>query len=147
MHRKVAAALVAALALALASCGGSEKTETVSRAQLISRLEATCLAGQREGKKQAQGSSGQEAFLKAVLADQKYVLDRVGNVEATGSAKADFDTYKDAVQRQVDLLERLASADRADLPRAVRAMQPQLEAVSTRARSSLVRLDAERVCG
>src|SRR5215207_2754564 len=111
MHRKVAAALVVALALGIASCGGGQKTETVSRAQLINRLETACLAGAREARKQAQEGGGVTAGAEMYLVNLKKIDDEVGNLETTGRAGRDFDVYKDAVRRRLDAFERIVSAD------------------------------------
>jgi len=146
MHRTVAAALVAALALALASCGGSEKTQTVTRAELISRLESACLAGQRAAGRETSGKTGQRAFLTALLVYQKLVIDRVGTLETVGAAKADFDAYKDVVRSRLVVLERIAAASNGDLARSLRAAKPQLEALSTRAQVTFHRLGARHVC-
>jgi acyl-CoA reductase-like NAD-dependent aldehyde dehydrogenase len=146
MHRKVAAALIAALTLALASCGGGQKTETVSRAQVVSRLEAACLAGQREARKQAQRGSGREVFLHAIIANLRTIRDKVGNLETSGSGKAAFDSYKETVRARLDAFERIAAAGRADQPRVIRAERSVIGAGGQRAHAAIVRLGAEHVC-
>jgi hypothetical protein len=141
MHRKVAAALVAALALAVVSCGGSE-SETLTGAALVRRIETACREGQREAAKQsrASGSRGQTAFITAVLAGQKAELDAIDNVDATGASKADFEDFKAGVQARVDAIERVASADRADLQRAIREAQPAAEAAGRKIEAAARRL-------
>jgi hypothetical protein len=130
MHRKVAAALVAALALAVASCGGSE--ETLTRAQLVRRIETACREGQNEARKQSRGArtGDQTAFVAALLAGQNAELDALDGVNATGAAKADFEAFKEGVQERIDAIERVASADRADFQRAMRDAQAPAEAAS-----------------
>jgi len=145
MHRKVAAALVAALALAVASCGGSE-SETLTGAALVRRIETVCREGQREAAKAARaarGSSGQATFLSAVLAGQKVVSDALDDVTTTGAAKADFEAFKAGVQTRVDLIERVASADRADVQRAMREVQSEAEAASRKVEAAARSLGVE----
>lgn len=144
MHRKVAATLVAALALGVASCGGTERTETVSRAELISRLESACRAGQREAAKQARDRRA--AFLEVLIANLTTIDDHVGRLETTGEAKADFEDYKDTVRSRLDALRQIAAADAADRQRLVRAQRPAIGAASIRARAAIVRLGARHIC-
>jgi hypothetical protein len=141
MHRKVAAALVAALALAVASCGGSE--ETLTRAQLVRRIETACKEGQREGTKQvraARGAEDQATFIAALLAGQKAELDALHNVKSTDAAKTDFAAFKEGVQARIDVIERVTSANRADFQRALRAAQPTAEAITRRVEAAIRRL-------
>jgi hypothetical protein len=141
MHRKVAAALVAALALAVASCGGSE--ETLTRAQLVRRIETACKEGQREGSKQVRASRGAETqatFIKALLAGQKTEFDALKNVKSADAAKADYEVFKEGVKARIDVIERVASADRAHFQSAMRAAQPTAEAISRRLEVAIRRL-------
>jgi hypothetical protein len=144
MHRKVAAALVAALALGVASCGGSE--ESLTRAQLVSRIEQACRDGQREAQRQmrAAGRAGGAAtFLTAVLAGQKSELDAIDNFKVPDAAKADYEAFKDGVQARVDAIERAASADRADVQRAMRSVQAEAEAAARKIETSARSLGIE----
>ncbi len=145
MYRKVAAALVAALALTLASCGGSGTT-TVSRAELVQRLNTACLAGQRVIRERMHGQRDATAYLNAVIADQKYVLSKVGNLETTGPAKAVFDGFKDVMRRRLVALERDASASRADFARVTAQEEPLISASGARTHAALVALRAPHVC-
>lgn len=154
MHRKVAAALVAALALALASCGGSQsqRTETVvraatvSRAQVISRLEAACLAGQDAAQREAHAATRKAAFLKAIIANLRTIRDMVEPLETTGSAKAAFDAYKETVRTRLDTFERIASAHGAEQQRLIIASRPAIGAAGHRAHEAIVALGARHVC-
>jgi hypothetical protein len=137
MHRKVAVALVAVLALGIASCGGSEKTLT--RAELVRQVERACKDGQRAGQKQARADGG-SGFIRAVLASQKTVMDKIGDFNASGAAKSDFETFKDGVQTRLDVIERIAAAPRADQPRVMRAEQPTIETTSRRTQAAARRL-------
>lgn len=134
MHRKVAAALVAALALAVASCGGSE-SETLTRAQLVRRIETACREGQRAGTQQVRASRGaesQEAFIAALLAGQKKEFEGLKNVKSADAAKADYEAFKEGVQARIAVIERVTSAGRADFRRELSAAQPQAEALTKR---------------
>ncbi len=145
MHRKVAAALVAALALAVASCGGSE-SETLTRAQLVRRIETACKQGQRESTKQARasgGADGQQAYVAALLAGQKKELDALNNVKSADAAKADYEAFKEGLKARIALIERVASADRANTESAVRAAQPSAEAITRRVEAAIRRLGVE----
>ena len=146
MHRKVAAALVVALALGLASCGGGQKTETVSKAQLISRLEAACLAGTREAQRQAQQRGSVKAQIETFLVNLKKIDDGVGNLETTGRAGADFDTYKDTVERRIDAFERIVAAEGADQAHLIREKRAMIGTTSIRGREAIFALGARHVC-
>jgi hypothetical protein len=142
MHRKVAAALVAALALGIASCGGSETT-TLSRAELVRRVELACREGQREVEKRGRASRGrgdQSSFIDAILAGQQIVMDRIDNLDTSGAARADFETFKDGLQARLDAIERVAEVDRADQQRAIRAVQSDVEVATRRAQTAARRL-------
>ena len=133
MHRKVAAALVAALALTLASCGGSETT--VTRAQLVRRIEVACRDGQLETQKQMRASrrsGGTSTFISAVLSGQKKELEAIDDFKVPDAVKADYESFKEGVRARVDAIERVASAGRANFQSALRAAQPQAEAAARR---------------
>jgi hypothetical protein len=146
MHRTVAAALVAALALALASCGSGEKTETVSRAQLVHRLDAACVAAQRQARTQMRGRSGQTAFAEAIRATLQTVEDRVGNLDTAGSARADFKSYLATVRVRIDALERILSADAADQQGLIARERDVIGPAGSRAHELVVRLGADHIC-
>lgn len=146
MHRKVAAALVVALAHGLAGCGGGQKTETVSRAQLISRLESACLAGQREARQRLRGRMGQIIYAKAIIAELKTIDDRVGNLETTGSEKALFDTYKASLPTRIEALEKIVAADRADRPQVIKTQALVIGPAGRKGNVAFRRLGARHVC-
>lgn len=148
MHRTVAAALVAALALGVASCGGTEKT-TLTRAELVRQIEIACRDGERESQKQMRarrGTNERTAFANAILINQRTVLDRLDGFEASGAAKADFESYKAAVQTRLDAIEKIASSSGADQQRAIAEVQPRVEAASRRAQTALARLGVRHEC-
>jgi len=144
MHRKVAAALVAALALGLASCGGSEPVLT--RAQLTSKMSVACrhalAQAQREMRANARDRS-QMVFVEAILLDQHAVMDRIKNLNPPAAAKADFEAYKQAVQQRIDLVERIKGTGRAGVQRAISSIQRQGEAITRRAQAAARRLGVE----
>jgi len=130
MHRKVAAALIAAFALGIAGCGSG--TTTLTRAELVKRVEAACREGQVTTEKEAKGrsSGGVVALALAVRAGQKVVMDKVKNIEASGAARADWDKLKEGMQRRLDAIERVANADRAHAQSVVRSIERQAQAAS-----------------
>ncbi|MBS1871561.1 MAG: hypothetical protein JSS99_18085 [Actinobacteria bacterium] len=133
MYRKVAAALVAVLALGLASCGGSEPELT--RAQLVRKVELACREAQAIAAREARakGRAGENgAFIAGLLGGQKAVLDRIHNLNAPNSIQSEFDALKQGMQDRIDAVERVASASRADMQRMIRAVQPQAEAAARR---------------
>jgi hypothetical protein len=132
MHRTVVAALVAALALGSAGCGSSERTETVNSAQLVQRLKVACRAGERAGRRELRGTTPL-AFMLAQRASLQTIMDQIDQLDATGPAKADFNTYKHTVRMRLDALGRVAAADRSDQQRALRAEIPTLDAAGGRA--------------
>jgi hypothetical protein len=133
MHRKVAAALVAAFALGIASCGGSEPELT--RAQLVRRVEVACRAGQKVASRPHRTTSGTDAataFLDSIVAGQEVAVERLGDLNAPDAVGDDFDTFKQGMQDRLDLIKRVAAADRAQVEAAMRDIQPQVEAVTRR---------------
>jgi hypothetical protein len=128
MHRKVAAATVAALALAVASCGGSEQT-TLDRAELVRQVELACRAAGQTTEKQGRAQGQSSNAYKALRAGQKLLAARLETLEASGVVKDDFDAYKEGVRARLDALEKVASAPRAEQPRVLRSVQK--EAISS----------------
>ncbi|MGN6187951.1 MAG: hypothetical protein ACTHOE_03550 [Conexibacter sp.] len=141
MHRTVAAVLLATLALGLAGCGSSERTETVGRAQLVRRLVSACQAGERAGRTQLGQRHEPMAFMLARQASLQTTMDRLDHLEATGSAKAPFDEYKHLVRLRLAALARVASANSADQPRVLRAELPAINAASSRAHRLVLAID------
>lgn len=144
MRRKVSAALVVALALALAGCGGSGIT-TVGRAEAVKRLEAACRAGTLEARRMSRSGNGRDSAVEAVRANLETILSRIDKLETSGAAKADFDTYKDALRTRLDVLGRIRSAG-ADRQKVLAAEQPRLERATERAFAAMGRLGATHVC-
>jgi hypothetical protein len=135
MRHSVAVALVAAIALALAGCGSSERTETVASAQLVQRLASACRAGEQAGRSALKGNRGQVAFMLAQRESLRTTMDRIDHLEVTGAARRSFDAYKRTVRARIDALERVASADESDQQRALAAAMPAINAAATRAHS------------
>jgi hypothetical protein len=144
MHRKVAVAIAAVLALGVASCGGSEKT-TVTRAELVRQVELACRDGQRESQRQMRGAraGGRSGFIDAVLAGQRVIVDKIDDFETSGPAKADFEDFQSGMQARLDAIERIAAVDGADQPRAMRAAQPEIEAAGRKTTAAARNLGIE----
>ena len=134
MHRKVAVAIAAALALTVASCGGSETT-TLTRAALVRRVETAC----REAQAAAARASSSDP-ITGLRAAQKRLVEKLDGLEGSGSAKADFDTYKEAARGRSDLIERIASASRAERQRVLRAVAREAEQLGRRLETAATRL-------
>jgi hypothetical protein len=130
MHRTVAAALVAALALGVASCGSSE---SLTRAQLVRRIEIACREGQQLIRRRMRASSRPRAFIAAIIDEQRYVLDRVGGLHPTDAAKAQFDAYKNGLEQRLQVFEEVQSkAHTMSVEKAVDSMRARAEAITTR---------------
>lgn len=140
MHRMVAVALVATLTLALASCGSSERTETVSSTQLATRLSTACRTGERAGRDALKGRSGQVAFALAQRESLRTTMDQIDHLDVSGAAKRDFNAYKQTVRVRLAALERVASADAADQRSALTAAMPAINAAGSRAHSLVLKL-------
>ncbi len=144
MYRKVAAALVAVLALGVASCGESGKTLT--RADLVRQVEAACRQGQQvtQQRGRASGRSGESvAFLTALVVGQRVVVARIKDFNGSGEAKSDFAAFKQSMQQRLALFERVQSAGSAGIQRAIRAVQAEAEAVTRRLQAAATRLGLE----
>ena len=129
MYRKVAAAFVAALALALASCGGSEPQLT--RAQLVRKIEVACRQGERVATRETRAG-----FAVAISASQHVVMERIDDLNPTAAAKADFEALKAAMQQRLRLIDRLKAAGRAEAQRVMREVQAAGEAATRRAQAA-----------
>lgn len=140
MHRKVAAALLAVLALGVASCGSSETT--VTRAQLVSRLETACRAAQRTAQQQLARASASAkrsgaGLVAALEGYERYVLGRVEHVRVSNAgAQRDLATFKETARQRLALIERVRAAG-GNMQRAIAAKQAQIEAATRREQAAL----------
>lgn len=143
MHRKVAAAIVAALAFGLASCGSSQGPE-LTRAQLVSRIESACRAGRVAGEQYARTHRENEGsvlqFLSVMRAGQQVVADKLGDLNPPDSEQADLDAFRQGVQDRIDFLDRVTSGGRAGVERALRTAQAEGEAITERVKAAIRRL-------
>ena len=135
MHRKVAAAIVAVLALGIASCGSSEGPE-LTKAQLVTRIEIACRSGRQATEEYARAHREDAGsalhFVSSILAGQQAVKDKVDELNAPAAEDADFDRFKQGMQDRIELLERVQSAGKADVERAMRSAQAEGEAITQR---------------
>jgi len=140
MHRKVAAALLAVLALGVTSCGSSGRT--VSQAELVRQVELACKEAQREVQSTARRGSGEATvrFVAAVIAGQRLLIARIKQYDGSGEAKAEFADFKQTMQQRLALLERVRSVRSGQLRNAIRGAQAEAEALSTRARAIAARI-------
>lgn len=128
MHRKVAAALVAALALGVASCGGSE--EPLTRAQLVRQLETACRQAQERAAEAGRGARGETDFFAAVLAGQRELVERVDGLEPPDEAANDLETLKSGLAERTDVLAEVAEAGRAEQQRMMADASRRMETVT-----------------
>jgi len=144
MHRKVAVAIAAALALTVASCGGSETT-TLSRAALVKRVETACRAAQDASRRQARATRTPDP-IRALAAGQRTLMEKIEKLEGSGAAKADFDSYKEGVKARFDAIEKVVAAPRADRARVIRSVQAEATDAGTKMQTAAQRLGLEG-CG
>lgn len=143
MHRTVAAALVAALALGIASCGGGEAALT--RAQLVKKIELACREAQRQSQRRIRAITGssnrsREAFITAVVDGQRAQLDRIEDLHPSDAVKADYVAFKDGLKQRLDLFSRLKSVGGANLQRALELASRASDALTTRVQEAARRL-------
>jgi hypothetical protein len=148
MHRKVAAALVAALALGIASCGGSE--EALTRAQLVRKIEVACRHGGEVVDQQSRASARDRSrspeaaasrFVNSVLAGQEAIVSDVEDLTAPDAARDEFDAFKDGLRERAEAVRRAATS--GDVRRAVADVQASVEVMTRRIRAAADALGVE----
>jgi len=144
MHRKVAVAIAAALALTVASCGGSETT-TLGRAALVKRVETACKAAQAAAVRETRATRTPDPMV-ALHVGQRVLVKQLEDLEGSGAAKADFDAYKEGIRARFDAIDKVASASRADRPRVLRSVQADATAANRKLEAAARRLGIEG-CG
>lgn len=140
MHRKVAAALVAALALGVASCGGSEP---LTRAQLVRQLETACRQAQERAAEAGGAARGEGGFFEVVLAGQRVLAERVEGLEVPDELRDDVDTLESGLAERTDLLGDVAEAGRAEQQRLMAEATRRMETVTRDVEGALRRLGVE----
>ncbi len=144
MHRKVAAALVAALALGVASCGGSE---SLTRAELVNRIEAACRqAGQRTQQEQRAARGDETSFFTALVAGQREMVERVEGLEAPDELADEVDTIKTGLADRTEMIASVAEASRAEQQRAMAEIGGRVEDITRRVEAAFRSLGI-RGCG
>jgi len=140
--RRPALAL-AAVALAVAGCGGGHKStsgDSAAKARFIQQADAICAKGNQaispyETKLSGLISSADSAkffaqapglIRKATAVTRKYV-DHLDAVPAPAGDKAKLDTWRAGVRRQVDLLDTTAEAIGAKDNQRVQAISNQVD--------------------
>ena len=140
MHRKVAAALV------VAGCGSS--TESVTRAELVRRIEVACRQAQRQAETSTRERGGSQndqqlRFVTALRDAQKKVLDDIDGLEPPDAAKSDFETFKQSVEDRLELIEQVTSDGADNVATAIRSVQREVASVSERGQRSARALGIE----
>ena len=138
MHRKVAAALVAALALGVASCGGSD--EQLTRAQVVRRIETACRQAQARTQEASRSARGQESFFTAVLAGQRHLTSEVEGIEAPDEMADEIDTLKSSLAERTDVVAEVAEKSRAEQQRALSAASDKIGTATRNAEAVFRRL-------
>lgn len=135
MHRKVAAALVAAFALAVAGCGGTDE-EPLTRAQLVSRVEQACRAATEQVERGAESAGeGGAALLQRAADAQQAMQERIDDLQPPDELSDQWDAYKQGLDQRTDVLARAADSARTD-DRALQDANAQLTAITRRLESS-----------
>jgi hypothetical protein len=129
MHRKVAAALVAAFAVGLAGCGGTE-TRTLKRAALVRQVELACREVQREVRAYQREAGRSANPVETIRAGQEFLVGELDELEGAGAARADFARFKEAVKARFDGIDEIAAASDAERDRVLRSLQPEIERAS-----------------
>lgn len=102
MHGKVAGALVVALALVLASCGGSS---TLSKEDFVKQANAACAKARKDSEKSR--GKGIAAFADRI---ERYAREKAKGIEALkppDELKTSYAEYTDALKQRSDLIARL----------------------------------------
>jgi hypothetical protein len=146
MHRKVAAALVAVLALGVASCGDSGG-EPLARAELVRRIERVCRDAQRDAQRALRRAGtrddGGVAFVSAIATSTSTVVDRLGELEPAGGVANAFNAFKDGMEERDELLSRLEGLRGAELQREMRAIEDEATRNGERIQAAGTRLGVE----
>lgn len=135
MCRTIGAALIAAAALGLSSCGGTEAKLT--RAQFVSRMDAVCAQARGATEAQARANRAaegtpQERFFAAYIGGQRVFLRGLGAINPPDAAKQDLHAFEQGVRQRLVLLERLHGADAAGMRSMVAATQGEQRAIFER---------------
>lgn len=108
MHGKVAGALVVALALALASCGGSD---TLSKGDFVKQANAACATARKDAEKVR--GKGIAAFADRVEEYQRNKLKGIEALKPPDEMKTSYAAYKGALSQRTDLIVRLVTTLKA----------------------------------
>jgi hypothetical protein len=127
MYRTVA--LVVALTLGIAGCGGTDPKLT--RAQLVTRLDEACAqARQATARGAAGGAQADRArFLAAYIAGQHVLLERIDGLNASDALQHDLDGFQKGMQQRLDLLEHVQSAVKSGDTAAIVASKRQQQTI------------------
>jgi hypothetical protein len=136
MQRNIAAAILAAVVLAVTSCGGSEKT-TLDRAQLVRRVELACREAQDTWRQRFNVTRRSDRSLRDA---QRQLVARLEELEASDDAKDDFNAYRDGVKTRLEAIQKVVSAPTASRGRVLRSAQKEAEAAMRRGEAAARRL-------
>lgn len=105
MHRKVAGAVVVALALGVASCGGGD--EPLTKAELVKQVNVVCKG---KPQKARSGKRGPNSFFEQILAQQKEIDEGLDALTPPAELEDEFAALKEAQEGRRALLEKAIAA-------------------------------------
>jgi hypothetical protein len=140
MHRKVAAAVCAALMLAVTACGGGEGGDELTRAQLAGRVERACTEAteraQEDARDAGRGGDGVTALLTAVSAAQENISARIEGLEPPEELSDEWEAFKEGIGERADIVARAAASARGGNDRALQEVEAELAAIGRRLQAS-----------
>lgn len=127
--------VVALTGLVLASCGGTEARLT--RAEMVSRVLAACTTARQATEREMRTSKGavRARVVAGLVAGQRVLIDRLDGLNPPAAAKHDFDTFRQDLQRRLELYEEVQAAGPSGIARALAANRREQ-------REIFIRLDA-----
>jgi len=130
MRRTIVVACLAGLVLA--GCGGTEVKLT--RAQMVSRVVAACrTAGVAASRAQAAARGSAKTRLgAAMVAGQRFIVERLDELNPPDAAKADFERFRQDMKRRLELFEQIQAAGPSGMARTVAAHEREQSQIFAR---------------
>lgn len=117
MDRRIAAALVSALALGVASCGSTEPQLT--RTQLVAKINVACREAAKATSQQTRSGLGttaspnRAALAAALIAGQHVLEDRLAGLTPPDAAKQEFEAFRTEIQQRLHVYEQMQATFRS----------------------------------
>ncbi len=142
MHRKVAGAVVVALALGVASCGGSD--EPLTKAELVKQMNVVCKGKrQRTDTTADKGRNGPGAFFEQILERQKEIADGLDELTPPAELETAFAALKKAEVDRQALVEKAIAAIKADPKAKLESLTKEGEAIQRQLTSAAAEIGAK----